>query len=396
LITDARGQEKGNFKNGALDVLPIPGQDLTVTIDRSLQEYGEQLMKNKIGSIVAIQPSTGEILAMVSSPSYDPNLLIGKNFCSYFAALEKDTVAPLFNRPIMAMYPPGSIFKLVQALIALQENLIYPSTTYACNKSILNCRDHPSPVNLHQAIQYSCNPYFYHVFRKIINQNSSQNVYEDTRIGLEKWLTYVRQFGLGKPLGVDIPHEKGGYLPDGSFYDSRYGKGAWKASTIRSLDIGQGEMLLTPLQMANLAAIMANRGYYYQPHLIKAIDKQMVEPSQFTRHEVAIDKAHFDAMVYAMRDVVAHGPAWRAHIEDITVCAKTGTAENSHGADHAVCMGFAPLEAPEIAISVYVENSGWGSRAGASIAGLMIEKYLKGKVDRSWIENYVLKGDFLY
>ncbi len=396
VITDVKGQEKGNFKGGALDVLATPGQDLTITIDRELQYYGEQIMKDKIGSIVAIQPSTGEILAMISSPSYDPNLLIGKNLRTYYADLEKNKISPLFHRAIMAMYPPGSIFKLVQALVALQEQLITPGTMYACNKNLVNCRNHPSPTNLHQAIQYSCNPYFYHVFRRIINQNLSKNVFEDTRIGLENWLSYVKQFGLNKPLGIDLPNEKSGFLPDVKFYDTRYGKYAWKASTIRSLDIGQGEILITPLQMANLAAIMANRGYYYRPHLIKRIGEKALTSHDFIKHEVAIDKAHFDTVVYAMQDVVANGPAWRAKVKDLSICAKTGTAENPHGADHSVFMGFSPLETPEIAIAVYVENAGWGSRAAAAVAGLMIEKYIKRKVERKEMENFVLKGNFLY
>ena len=393
-IMDARGLEKGSFKDGALDDLSVPGQDLTTTIDAKLQIYGEQLMKNKTGSIVAIQPSTGEILAMVSSPSYDPNLLTGKNFSTYFAVLEKDSLAPLFNRPNMAMYPPGSIFKLLQALFALQEGVIRTGTKYACDKRTVNCHPHPSPTNLHQAIQYSCNPYFYHVFKKIINQNVSNDVYEDTRIGLEKWGNYVRQFGLGRQLGIDLPHEKGGYVPDARFYDKLYGPNAWKASTIRSLDIGQGEMLLTPLQMANLAAIIANQGYYYTPHLIKKIGDQPILPTVLKRHTIAIDKTYFDFVAHAMRSVVSAGPAWRAHMKGIAVCGKTGTAENPHGEDHSVFMGFAPLEDPQIAIAVYVENAGWGSRAATATAGLMIEKYLKGKISRSWVQDYVLKGDF--
>lgn len=393
-ITDAKGMEKGSFKDGALDSLSVPGQDLTATIGATLQIYGEQLMKNKAGSIVAIKPSTGEILAMISSPSYDPNLLTGENFSTYFSALEKDSLAPLFNRPIMAMYPPGSIFKLLQALIALQEGVIHTGTTYACDKRILNCHPHPSPTNLHKAIQHSCNPYFYHVFKKIINQNVSKGTYEDTRIGLDKWCKYVQQFGLGRQLGIDIPHEKGGYIPDVQSYDERYGRGAWKASTIRSLDIGQGEILVTPLQMANLAAIIANRGYYYTPHLIKKIGDQSVLPEEIEKHEVAIDSAYFDFVAHAMRDVVRCSTAWRANIKDITVCGKTGTAENPHGEDHSVFMGFAPLEDPQVAIAVYVENAGWGARAATAIAGLMIEKYLKGKIDRNWVQNYVLKGDF--
>jgi penicillin-binding protein 2 len=392
-ITDARGQEKGPYKEGALDILSVPGQDLVSTIDGDLQLYGEMLMKNKIGSIVALQPSTGEVLVMISSPTYDPNLLTSKNLSNNFTALERDTLAPLFHRPIMAMYPPGSIFKLVQALIALQEGVIDVHTIYPCNKKIVNCHPHPSPTDLHQAIQYSCNPYFYYVFKHIINQHISKDTYVDTRLGLEKWLNYVRQFGLGKQLGIDLPNEKRGYLPDTKFYDLRYGEKRWKASTIRSLDIGQGEMLVTPLQMVNLAAIMANRGHYYTPHLIKRVENNIVP---IEKYEISINKKYFDFVVNAMRDVIEHGPAWRAKVKGIVVCGKTGTAENPHGADHAVFMGFAPLEEPQIAVSVYVENAGWGSRAAAAIAGLIIEKYLTGKISRTGIENYVLKGDFLY
>lgn len=394
IITDASGVEKGSFKGGALDSLAIPGQDLTATIDATLQMYGEQLMKNKVGSIVAIKPSTGEVLAMVSSPAYDPNLLTGKNFSSHFSILEKDSRAPLFNRPIMAMYPPGSIFKLVQALIALQEKVIHTTTTYACDKHLLNCHPHPAPTNLHKAIQHSCNPYFYHVFKKIINQNVSKDTYVDTRIGLDKWYKYVQQFGLGRQLGIDIPHEQGGYIPDVQFYDERYGQKSWKVSTIRSLDIGQGEMLVTPLQMANLAAIIANRGYYYTPHLIKKIGNQSILPEELEKHRIAIDSVYFDFVAHVMRDVVRYSTAWRANIKDITACGKTGTAENPHGKDHSVFMGFAPLEDPQVAIAVYIENAGWGARAATAIAGLMIEKYLKGKIDRNWVQDYVLKGDF--
>jgi penicillin-binding protein 2 len=392
-ITDARGQEKGSFKEGALDILSVPGQDLISTIDVSLQLYGEKLMKNKIGSIVAIEPSTGEILTMVSSPSYNPNLLTSKNLSNNFAALERDSLAPLFHRPIMAMYSPGSIFKIVQALIALQEGVVHANTVYACNKKIVNCHFHPSPTNLHQAIQHSCNPYFYHVFKNIINQHVVKNTYEDTRIGLNKWLNYVRQFGLGKQLGIDLLHEKAGYLPDVNFYDARYGEKRWKASTIRSLDIGQGEMLVTPLQMANLAVIMANKGYYHTPHLIKSIERQEVARE---KHLIQIEKQYFDIVVSAMQDVIESSTGRRAKLKDIVVCGKTGTVENPHGEDHAVFMGFAPLEVPKIAIAVYVENAGWGARSAAAIAGLMLEKYLTGKVARGSLEDYVLKGDFTH
>lgn len=393
-VTDVHGLEKGSFQEGTLDSLSVPGQNLVATIDAALQLYGEQLMKNKIGSIVAIQPYTGEVLAMISAPAYDPNLLTGKKFSTYFATLAEDSLAPLFNRPLMAMYPPGSIFKLVQALIGLQESVIHTNTTYSCNKRPIKCHPHPSPVDLGKAIQYSCNPYFYYVFRKILIPNVSQNTHADTRSRLQRWASYVRQFGLGQQLGIDLPHEKRGFVPDAKFYDQCYGPKMWNASTIRSLDIGQGEILVTPLQMANLAAIFANRGYYYTPHVIKSIGNQPIDCQTVGKHETVIEKAHFDFIARNMRHVVRGGSAWRANIEGISVCGKTGTVENRHGPDHSVFMGFAPLETPQIAIAVYVEHAGWGARAATAIAGLMIERYLKGKIDRHQIQNYVLQGDF--
>jgi penicillin-binding protein 2 len=395
-VRDAQGIVKGSFKEGVFDRVSIPGEDLKTTIDASLQMYGEQLMANKIGSIVAIVPQTGEILALVSSPAYNPNLLTGKDFSNHFATLEHDVLAPLFHRPIMAMYPPGSIFKLYQALIAMQEGVIRTSTAYTCDKNLLNCHPHASPLNLHEAIKYSCNPYFYHVFRKIINQKISNNPYEDTRIGLEKWCGYLQKFGLGATLGIDLPGEKSGYVPDTQFYDRCYGKRGWKASTIRSLDIGQGELLVTPLQMANFAATVANRGYYHTPHLVNQIGEQPMLLKEVEKHEVAIDRVHFEFIANAMQEVVEGGTAWRTRIEGIAVCAKTGTVENPHGEDHSVCIASAPRDNPQIALSVYVENAGWGARASAAIAGLLIEKYLNGVVSRSWLQDYVLKGDFLH
>jgi penicillin-binding protein 2 len=395
-VSNAQGIAQGSFKEGAFDRVSVPGEDLRTTIDTALQVYGEQLMENKLGSIVALAPQTGEILALVSSPSYNPNLLTEKDVSNHFVALEQDTLAPLFHRPIMAMYPPGSIFKLHQALIALQEKVVGTDTSYICNKKLLNCHPHPSPLSLHQAIQHSCNPYFYHVFRNIVNQKVSKDSYEDTRLGLEKWCGYLKRFGLGTALGIDLPGEKSGFVPDAQFYDRRYGKGRWKASTIRSLDIGQGELLITPLQMANFAAVVANRGYYYTPHLVKQIGAQFMPPEEEDKHEVAIDRAHFEFIANAMQGAVEGGTAWRARIEGIAICAKTGTAENPHGEDHSVCIAFAPSKNPKIALAVYVENAGWGSRAAASIAGLLIEKYLQGTISRSWMQDYVIQGDFFH
>lgn len=395
-ISDARGVVKGSFKKGALDQVSVPGKDLTTTIDTALQTYGEELMKNKIGSIVAIEPTTGEILALVSSPSYDPNLLTGKSFGSHFAQLEQDKQAPLFHRPIMAMYPPGSIFKLKQTLIALQEKVICPSTVHTCDKRLVNCHAHPSPLNLYTAIKHSCNPYFYHVFRSIVNQMASKNTYEDTRLGLEKWCSYLQSFGLGIPLGIDLPGEKEGLIPNAAFYDQLYGPGRWKASTIRSLDIGQGELLITPLQMANFVTAVANRGYYYTPHLVKQMGEQPILPEEGNKHVIPIDPQHFEFIAEAMHDSVEGGTSRRVRTKGIAACAKTGTSENPHGEDHSVCIAFAPKDQPQIAVSVYVENAGWGARAAASIAGLLIEKHLRGSISRPWMHDYVIKGDFFH
>lgn len=391
---DAQGIVQGSFKNGMLDRPPVPGEDLQTTLDTSLQMYGEYLMAKQSGSIVVIAPQTGEILALVSSPTYDPNLFAVGNTGEYFPTLQKNTAAPLLHRPIMAMYPPGSIFKPCQALIALQEKVIQPHTTHACNRKLLNCHEHPVPSNVQKAIQYSCNPYFYHVFKSIINQKVSTNPYEDTCIGLKKWGAYLKTFGFGVALGVDLLGEKNGHVPNTEFYDRRYGRGRWKTSTIRSLDIGQGELLVTPVQLANLSAIIANRGYYYTPYLIKQIGEQSMTPDEHSKHEVAIDRAHFELVAHAMRAAVTGGTAWRAHIPDMIVCAKTGTAENPHGADHAMCIAFAPQDNPQIALAVCVENAGWGARSAAAIAGLMIEKYLRGTVSRDQMETYVRKGNF--
>lgn len=393
-LRNVKGIEKGSFKDGAFDTLSIPGHNLITSIDLPLQEYGEYLLHGKVGSIVAIEPASGEVLAMVSGPSYDPSMLTGRKFSSNFMVVNSDTTKPLFNRPLMAMYPPGSIFKIVQSLIGLQEGVLTYDTRFPCDRSLVNCHNHPNPTNLHGAIQYSCNPYFHQSFRRIINQNKSPNTFTDSRIGLDNWRAYVKRFGLGEPLGVDLPSEKGGQMPTSNLYNRIYGEGRWKFSTIYSLAIGQGEMLVTPLQMANIAAIMANKGYYYTPHLVKRVEGGDIDARYKVRHETGIDSAYFSFVQDAMSDAI-YGTAQRAIIPGITLCGKTGTAQNPHGYDHSVFMAFAPKENPKIAIAVYVENAGWGGRSAASIASLMIERYLTGEVKRKPLEAYVLKGDFL-
>jgi penicillin-binding protein 2 len=394
-MVNVKGVDKGHFKNGEYDTLSLAGNNITSTIDLELQLYGEMLMNGKRGSVVAIEPATGEILAMISAPYYDPNILTGADFSKNYQTLNKDQSKPLFNRPIMATYPPGSIFKIVQSLIGLQEGILKPETTFTCNKSLVACHEHPSPSNLFGAIRNSCNPYYHQAFRQIINQDISKNTFEDTQIGLDSWREKVLKFGLGSPLGVDLTNEKGGSIPSSKLYDKKYGAGKWKYSTIYSLSIGQGEMLVTPLQMANLAAIFANKGFYYTPHLIKSIEGNInLIPEQYrTKNEVGIDAHHFDLIQDAMAEAL-YGTANRAVIEDIVIAGKTGTAQNPHGEDHSVFIAFAPKENPKIAIAVYVENAGWGGRAAASTASLMIEKYIKGEISRTALQEYVIAGNF--
>lgn len=392
-LRNVDGVEKGSYEEGLYDTLSVPGKNITTTIDIELQKYAEYLFQGKVGSLVAIEPSTGEILSMVSGPSYDPSLLTGRKFSTNFAEISSDTSKPLFIRPLMAMYPPGSIFKIVQTLIGLQEGVFNYDTRFVCDKSIVNCHNHPSPANLHGAIQYSCNPYFQQAFRRIINQNKSPNTFTDSRIGLDNWHDYVDRFGLGKSLGVDLPGEKGGAMPSSKTYNRIYGEGRWKYSTIYSLSIGQGEMLITPVQMANMAVIMANKGYYYTPHLVKHIEGNKISEKYLVRNETGIDTAYFTFVRDAMSDAI-YGTAPRALIPGITLCGKTGTAQNPHGEDHSVFMAFAPKENPQIAIAVYVENAGWGGRAAASIASLAIEKYLTGEIKRQSLQDYVMANDF--
>jgi len=396
-MVNVRGVDKGPFKEGEYDTISVAGKNITSTIDLELQRYGELLMNGKTGSVVAIEPKTGEILAMISAPFYDPNQLTGAAFGKTFQKLNVDASKPLFNRPIMATYPPGSIFKIVQSLIGLQEGVLTPETTFSCNRSLVACHNHPSPVNLFGAIRNSCNPYYHQAFRQIINREVSSNTFKDTEIGLNAWREKVLKFGLGSPLGVDMSGEKGGDIPSSALYDRIYGSGRWKYSTIYSLSIGQGEMQVTPLQMANLAAIFANKGYYYTPHLIKEMDGDAKKiPAKFQqRHEVGVDARHFNLIQDAMAEAL-YGTANRAVIEDLVIAGKTGTAQNPHGEDHSVFIAFAPKEDPKIAIAVYVENAGWGGRAAASTASLMIEKYIKGKITRPELQEYVLAGNFIY
>lgn len=390
---------QGSYKDGAYDIIAVPGQPLYSTIDSKIQKYGEELMNNKKGTIVAIEPSTGEILALISSPTYDPNLLVGSERTKNYAALAKnDSLNPLFNRALMAKYPPGSIFKIIQALVALQEGAITLNTGFVCAKNLVGCHNHPNAGNVKQAVQFSCNPYFYNVFRRLIQPGKYSNIFKDSEIGLGNWQQHVMSFGLGQPIPIDIYGIKFGSIPGPDLYNRLYGYHRWAFTTIYSVSIGQGEVELVPIQMANLAAIIANKGYYYTPHFIKKIGKTGDKRDIYKeKHYTTIDSSHFSPIIDAMQAVVeeAGGTARKARIDSITVCGKTGTVENPHGEDHSVFMAFAPKENPKIAIAVYVENAGFGGTWAAPISSLIIEKYLKGKIKDSEKEKRILEANFL-
>ena len=370
-----------------------PGKDIYTTIDGGLQQLGEVLMQNKIGSIVAIEPSSGELLCMVSSPSYDPSILTGKDFVKSYKLLKSnDSLKPLINRPVYNdNYRPGSIFKLVQSLIALQLGVINTNTSVVCDKSKIGCHNHEPPNTLEKAIKHSCNPYFLEVYKRLILSKSFDNYFEESRKGLKKWEEMVRTFGFGQPLGVDVPEEKGGFIPNVPFYDKWYGKKRWAFSTIYSNSIGEGEIGVSPIQMANLAAIIANKGYYYTPHLVRKVGENKTSNMNMNKNNTCVDSSHFQAVIDAMHLVVESGTGRSAQIDSINVCGKTGTVENKTFNDHSVFIAFAPKENPKIAISVYVEYGTWGSKWAAPISSVMMEYYLKNELS----EKSKLKMDLI-
>lgn len=400
-MVNVNGIAKGSFKNGELDTASVAGKNLITTIDMDLQAYAEKLLKGKRGSVVAIEPSTGEILVMASSPSYNPNELSGKYFGKNFKEIEKDTLSPLFNRAIMATYPPGSIFKTVQALIALDEQVIGPYEKVNVNKYYMGDHADLGIYDVAKGIEFSSNNYFYEVMRRVINQKESANYFKDSRLGMEKWAEAVRKFGFGSRLGLDIPGEVAGKVPDVETYDKMHGELRWAYSTIYSLSIGQGEMLVTPLQVANLAAIIANEGHYITPHLVKGIEaKGEYTPLEFEKHETGKGTDYYPAIIEGMSRAVKR-TANLAVIPDIEMVGKTGTAENGlkdETLDHSVFMAYAPRENPQIAVAVYVENAGWGGLAAGITASLIIEKHIRGFINKKgWFdkENYVLEQRYL-
>lgn len=397
---DAHGVIKGSFRDGMYDSLPIPGRSLVCTIDAELQELAEELMEGKVGSVVAIEPSTGEILLMVSSPTYDPNDLVGKNLRLNYNKLLKNPHRPLYNRAVSSHYPPGSTFKLVQGLIGLQEGVLKPSYSYPCNGGYtyakgrkMKCHPHPSPLDLRPAVANSCNAYFCYVFRDIIENRKYENVKE----GLDVWADYVRSFGFGRTLDSDFANETRGYVPTSEFYNKVY-HNSWKAQTIISLSIGQGELGCTPLQMANLAAIIANRGYYYIPHIVRSVEGvDSLEQRFYEKQYTKVDAEHFEPIVEGMwQGVNVAGTSTRAAVAGLDICGKTGTAQNPHGRDHSTFLSFAPKNDPKIAISVYVENGGFGATIALPIASLLIEKYLTDTITRPHMIDQVKQMKIYY
>lgn len=399
LIRDARGRIRGRFEDGARDIAPLSGKDLKLSLDIKLQEYAESLMVNKIGAVVAIEPATGEILAMVSSPTYSPRLLVGRERGKNYRTLVNDHYKPLFDRALMGAYPPGSTFKPSQGLIFLEEGIVNLSTAYPCYRGFINgrlrvgCHGHGSPIPLKPALQTSCNAYFCWGFKAMIDNKRSK--YGSAANAFEVWKKHLVSMGYGYPLGVDLPAEGRGFIPNAKFYNKIYGENHWSANTIISVSIGQGEILATPLQIANLCATVANRGWFITPHVVKEIQDTVIDEQYRTRRYPTIAQEHFDDIAEGMRMAVTGGTCRLANLPDIEVCGKTGTAQNPHGRDHSAFIGFAPYHEPRIAVCVYVENAGFGATYGVPIGSLIIEKYLKGGIapERKYLEERMLTSN---
>lgn len=381
LLRDAHGRIQGNYMDGKFDKASVPGKNLTLSLDIELQMLGERLLEGKIGSIVAIEPSTGEVLCLVSSPTYDPRLMIGRNRGKNHLAMSRNPWKPLLNRAIMGTYPPGSTFKTTQGLTFLQEGIINAGTTFPCSHGFsyrglhVGCHAHPSPLPLLPSIATSCNSYFCWGLYYMIG---SRQKYGSVQNAMNTWRDYMVSMGFGYKLGIDLPGEKRGMIPNAKFYDKAY-RGSWNGLTVISIAIGQGEVTATPLQIANLGATIANRGYFVTPHVVKEIEGEPMDSVFSEKRYTKVDKSHYDEVAQGMRMAVLGGTCRTANMPDIEICGKTGTAQN-HGKDHSAFMGFAPLNNPKIAVAVYVENGGWGATYGVPIGKLIIEKYIKGKL----------------
>ena len=402
MLRDSRNKIMSRYQDGEMDMEATPGKNITTTIDAELQNYGQMLMNNKVGSLIAIEPSTGEILTMVSSPGIDVEMLadIGK----YYKDIVTDPYKPMFNRTVQASYPPGSVFKIVNGLIGLQEGVITPNTHYPCSmgykfgKNKLGCHAHKSPVSFEESIMMSCNAYYCYILRDLLENGKNGSVAES----MDKWKEYVESFGFGKKLGSDFPSELGGFIPGSKYYNKVYGKGGWKGTTVISLSIGQGEIGCTPLHLANFCATLANRGHYYTPHIIKDSEHVKIDKRFKERNYTKVDTVHFQKVIGGMYRAVnsgygSGGTASVAAVKGLDICGKTGTAQNPHGDDHSVFICFAPKDNPKIAVAAYVENGGFGATWAAPIASLLTEKYLTGKIseERKALEERVLNGNLL-
>lgn len=384
LLCDAHGRIQGNYQDGQFDRRPVPGKDLTLSLDLNLQALGERLLEGKIGSIVALEPSTGEVLCMVSSPTYDPRLMIGRKRGKNHHLLSQNAWKPLLNRSIMGQYPPGSTFKTTQALTFMSEGVVTPSTAYPCSRGFnygrlhVGCHGHGSPISFVDAISTSCNAYFCWGLHSMFSRRKQ---YGSVGNAMNTWRDYMVSMGFGYPLGIDLPGEKRGLIPNAEYYNNAY-KHAWNGLTVISISIGQGEVNATPLQIANLAATIANRGYYYVPHVVKKITGVQMDTTFTQRHYTKANKESYDYVIAGMRSSVVRGTCRAANRSDYLVCGKTGTAQN-RGHDHSIFMGFAPMDDPKIAIAVYVENGGWGADYGVPLGALMMEQYINGKLSPS-------------
>ena len=401
-LRNSKNRIESRYKDGELDKEAVPGNDVTTTIDAELQHYGQMLMANKVGSLVAIEPSTGEILTMVSSPGIDVDQLA--NIGQHYKEISSDPYKPMFNRAVQAPYPPGSVFKLVNGLIGLQEGVLTPNTMYPCSmgyhfgRNKLGCHAHKSPVDLEESIMMSCNAYYCYVLRNLLENKKYGSIDE----AMDKWNQYVKSFGFGQKLGSDFPSELGGFIPDSKYYNKVYRKGGWKATTVISLSIGQGEIGCTPLHLANMCATIANRGFYYIPHIIKDSENVTIDPKYKERQYTMVDTTHFPKVVGGMYRAVnsgfgSGGTASIAAVPGLDICGKTGTAQNPHGHDHSVFICFAPKDNPKIAVAAYVENGGFGATGAAPIASLLTEMYLNREIskERKPLEERILKGNLL-
>jgi penicillin-binding protein 2 len=401
-LRNSKNQIEQPYKDGEFDKEAVPGHDVVTTIDAKLQQYGQELMRNKVGALVAIEPGTGEILSLVSSPGIDVSQLadIGK----YYQDILSDPYRPMYNRAVQASYPPGSVFKLVNGLIGLEEGVLRPEMTYPCSHGYhfgaghkLGCHGHKSPLNMEESIMMSCNAYYCYVLKNILDNRKFGGDYGEA---MDHWHEMVTSFGFGTKLGSDFPNELSGSIPTSKTYNRAYGKDRWNSTTVISLSIGQGEILATPMHLANLCAIVANRGYYYIPHIIKASEGVEIDPKYYEKQYTKVSLEHFPKVIKGMWRAVNSGAgmggtAWVAHIDGIDVCGKTGTAQNPRGADNSVFICFAPMDDPKIAIAAYVENGGFGATYAAPMASLMVEKYLKGEVKRTDLEKRMKEANLM-